>query len=310
MANKTEIANLRKTIAELVQGNEEWERMVAEKDMKIRELEEELERDKERVEALNRALEEKEVKLAERAEEEVGEEATRDAAPDVAIQLANKDILIENLRETIRNLENTNNTMRRVEAENKELELKNAGLKHQRNLMNVSLSLVHMDLEEVRTKVHHDLIIIKDAKESLEEKNKRYEQLAVKYEELRKEGMLKKKKEGGGKVDEDRIYASLVGVLQEATVELEEKEVKEIEGGMEGVDEIKRIIEDSLASMAADKAVRGVNFRGTEEKIDVRLEIRRTERGYVLVGADLGQSIEEPERKIPRKSPNVFSDSE
>ena len=144
--------------------------------------------------------------------------------------------------------------MRRVEAENKELELRNAGLKHQRNLMNISLSMVHMDLEEVRTKVHHDLIVIKDAKEGLEEKNKRYEQLAVKYEELRKEGMLRKKKEGGGKVDEDRIYANLVGVLQEATVELEEKEVKEIGGGMEGVDEIMKTIEDSLLSLAADKA--------------------------------------------------------
>ena len=194
--------------------------------------------------------------------------------------------------------------MRRVEAENKELELRNAGLKHQRNLMNISLSLVHMDLEEVRTKVHHDLIVIKDAKEGLEEKNKRYEQLAVKYEELRK------KKEGGGKVDEDRIYANLVGVLQEATVELEEKEVKEIGGGMEGVDEIMKTIEDSLLSLAADKLVRGVNFRGEEEKIDVRLEIRRTESGYVLVGADLGRSMEEPERKIARMSTNVFSDSE
>ena len=197
--------------------------------------------------------------------------------------------------------------MRRVEAENKELELRNAGLKHQRNLMNISLSLVHMDLEEVRTKVHHDLIVIKDAKEGLEEKNKRYEQLAVKYEELRKEGMLRKKKEGGGKVDEDRIYANLVGVLQEATVELEEKEIG---GGMEGVDEIMKTIEDPLLSLAADKAVRGVNFRGEEEKIDVRLEIRRTESGYVLVGANLRRSMEEPERKIARMSTNVFSDSE
>ena len=200
--------------------------------------------------------------------------------------------------------------MRRVEAENKELELRNAGLKHQRNLMNISLSLVHMDLEEVRTKVHHDLIVIKDAKEGLEEKNKRYEQLAVKYEELRKEGMLRKKKEGGGKVDEDRIYANLVGVLQEVTVELEKKEVKEIGGGMEGVDEIMKTIEDSLLSLAADKLVRGVNFRGEEEKIDVRLEIRRTESGYMLVGADLRRSMEEPERKIARMSTNVFSDSE
>ena len=197
--------------------------------------------------------------------------------------------------------------MRRVEAENKELELRNAGLKHQRNLMNISLSLVHMDLEEVRTKVHHDLIVIKDAKEGLEEKNKRYEQLAVKYEELRKEGMLRKKKEGGGKVDEDRIYANLVGVLQEATVELEEKEIG---GGMEGVDEIMKTIEDSLLSLAADKLVRGVNFRGEKEKIDVRLEIRRTESGYVLVGAKLRRSMEEPERKIARMSTNVFSDSE
>ena len=42
----------------------------------------------------------------------------------------------------------------------------------------------------------------------------------------------------------------------------------------------------------------------------MRLEIRRTESGYVLVGADLGRSMEEPERKIARMSTNVFSDSE
>ena len=47
------------------------------------------------------------------------------------------------------------------------------------------------------------------------------------------------------------------------------------------VDEIKRIIEDSLASIAADKAVRGVNIRGTEEKIDVRLEERKGKKGGI-----------------------------
>ena len=90
------------------------------------------------------------------------------------------------------------------------------GLKHQPNLMNISSGLVHMDVEEIRVKVHQDLITIKEAKETIDMKNKRYAKLAEEYEKLCKEKKAPKKVEMKV-VDEDRTYAALLNVLQEYT---------------------------------------------------------------------------------------------
>ena len=63
----------------------------------------------------------------------------------------------------------------------------------------------------------------------------------------------------------------------------------------------------SISSLFLIQAI--PHFLTSVEKIDVRLEIRRTEEGYMLVGADLGRSME-PEKKIALRSTNVLSDSE
>ena len=66
----------------------------------------------------------------------VENKAKRDFVPDVAKQLANKNPLIDSLKETIKHLESMNNSLGRREDEFNTIEQKLIGLKHQRNLMN------------------------------------------------------------------------------------------------------------------------------------------------------------------------------
>ena len=154
-----ELINLCKRVEELMQQNEEWEETVAEKDITIKELvlaQAKIVEDMEpNIKELRDIISEKEVLIeqlggGEEQGEGVEDEATRDPALDVAKQLSNKNSLIESLRETIKHLESTNNSLRRREDEFKTMEQKMVGLKHQRNLMNISLGLVHMDVEEIR----------------------------------------------------------------------------------------------------------------------------------------------------------------
>ena len=320
-----ELDNLRKRVEELMQQNEELEEMVVEKDNTIKELasaQGKIVEDMElKIKELKDIISEKEVLIeqlggGEEQGEGVEDEATRDPAPDVAKQLTNKNSLIESLRETIKHLESTNNSLRRREDEFKTMEQKMVGLKHQRNLMNISLGLVHMDVEEIRLKVHQDLIAIKEAKETIDMKNNRYAKLAEEYEKLCREKKAPKKIETKI-VDEDRTYAALLNVLEEhmekasGVVVTEDEEVS-----VNKVKTIHKTLETTLMNLEADKAVRSTNFGVGEEVLGVNLRIKRTENGYRVLDVELGEGKEEelveeqPKRKAAKKHTNVFSDSD
>ena len=182
------------------------------------------------------------------------------------------------------------------------------GLKHQQNLMNISLGLVHMDVEEIRVKVHQDLITIKEAKETINMKNKRYVKLAEEYEKLCKEKKAPKKVEMKV-MDEDRTYVALLNVLEEymenagKVVEDEDEETS-----MDKVKIIHKTLETELLNLEADKAVRSTNFGVREEVLGVNLRIKRMENGYRVLDVELGEGKEEElvEEQPRRKAEKAY----